>query len=206
MSRDTSRRSPHPVCPTFVSYVCLLCRDGTLLGAGAQDWCCPTLPAQSELNGVNYTPLKRDLTISGCLRRRFAHTKKAHNRTQPGTGLNVLNKLMKSTHRTQGGHDKNLYSCETQPSRESASSEHLFICLFDGPRRSARGAGGPTKVRCQRGEREIERRGMSYGERWEIAAREWRSGRLGAGSVGGWVGGFGNTERTSFLLLLVKQR
>lgn len=82
----------------------------------------------------------------------------------------------------------------------------LFICLFDSPRHSARGAGGPTKVRCQRGERKIERRGMSYGERREIAAREWRRGRLRAGSVGGWVGGFGNTVRTSFLLLVVKQR
>lgn len=147
-----------------------------------------------------------DLIIPGCLQRRSAHTKKAHNRTQPGTGMNVLNKLMKSTHKTQGGHDKNLYSCETQPSRESASSTRLFICLFDSPRRSTRGAGGPTKVRCQRGERKIEWRGMSYGERREIAARKWRRGRLRAGSVGGWVGGFGNTARTSFLLLVVKQR
>lgn len=179
----------------------------SLGSAGARDRCCPTLPAQSEPNGVTSTPPhKMDLIISGCFQRRFAHTKKAHNRTQPGTGLNVLNKLMKSTHRTQGGHDKNLYSCETQPSRESASSTRLFICLFDSPRRSARGAGGPTKVRCQRGERKIERRGMSYGERRESAAREWRSGRLRAGSVGGWVGGFGKTERTSLLLLLVKQR
>lgn len=147
-----------------------------------------------------------DLIISGCLQRQSAHTKKAHNRTQPGTGLNVLNKLMKSTHRTQGGHDKNLYSCKTQPSRESASSMRLFICLFDSPRRSARRAGGPTKVRCHHGGRKIERCGMSYGERREIAAREWRRGRLRAGSVGGWVGGFGNTVWTSFLLLVVKQR
>lgn len=36
--------------------------------------------------------------------------------------------------------------------------------------------------------------------------REWRRERLRAGSVGGWVGGFGNTEWTSCVLLLVKQR
>lgn len=70
---------------------------------------------------------------------------------QPGTGLNVLNKLMKSTHRTQAGHDKNLYSCETQPSWEGVNSICLFICPFDSPRRSASGTGGPKEVRCQRG-------------------------------------------------------
>lgn len=36
--------------------------------------------------------------------------------------------------------------------------------------------------------------------------REWRRERLRAGSVGGWVGGFGNAEWTSCVLLLVKQR
>lgn len=148
-----------------------------------------------------------DLRILGCFQRRSAsHQKRPTIGLSLEPGLNVLNKLMKSTHRTQGGHDKNLYSCETQPSRESASSTRLFICLFDSPRRSARGAGGPTKVMCQRGERKIERRGMSYGERREIAASGWRRGRLRAVSVGGWVGGFGNTVRTSFLLLVVKQR
>lgn len=63
---------------------------------------------------------------------------------------------MKSTHRTQAGHDKNLYSCETQPSWEGVSSMCLFICLFDSLWRSARGTGGPTKVRCQRGVYKIE--------------------------------------------------
>lgn len=106
---------------------------------------------------------------------------------------------MKSTHRTQGGHDKNLYSCETQPSVRSIG---LFICLFDSPRRSAGGTAGPTKVRCQCGVCKIEQSRMRYGERPEkTGVRE----RLGAGSVGGWVGGFGNTERTPCVLLLVKQ-
>lgn len=55
------------------------------------------------------------------------------------------------------------------------------------------------RLRVSGGERKIERRGMSYGERRELAASGWRRGRLRAGSVGGWVGGFGNTVRTSFL-------
>lgn len=83
-----------------------------------------------------------------------------------GLSLDVLNKLMKSTHRTQGGHEKNLYSCETQPSLESVSSICLFICLFDSPQHNARGARGPTKVRCQRGVYKIEQSRMSE--------RDWR--------------------------------
>lgn len=55
-----------------------------------------------------------NLIIAAFYRDGLLALERAHNRTQPGTGLNVLNKLMKSTHRTQGGHDKNLYSCETR--------------------------------------------------------------------------------------------
>lgn len=95
---------------------------------------------------------------------------------------------MKSTHRTQAGHDKNLYSCETQPSWESVSSICLFICLFDSPRRSARGTGGPTKVRCQRGVYKIE---QNEGER-EREAGENRSERVEEretqGRKCGWLG------------------
>lgn len=115
---------------------------------------------------------------------------------------------MKSAHRTQAGHDKNLYSCETQPSWESVSPICLFICLFDSPRRSARGTGGPTKVRCQRGVYKIEQnegvREREAGENRSERVEERE--RLRAGSVGGWVGGFGNAEWTSCVLLLVKQR
>lgn len=114
---------------------------------------------------------------------------------------------MKSTHRTQAGHDKNLYSCETRPSWEGVSSICLFICLFDSPRRSARGTGGPTKVRCHCGVHKIEQSRMRERGRLERAGvRESVGERLRAGSVGGWVGGFGNAEWTSCVLLLVKQR
>lgn len=74
---------------------------------------------------------------------------------------------MKSTHRTQAGHDKNLYSCETQPSWESVSSISLFICLFDSLRHTARGTSGPTKVRCQRGVYKIEQSLTSEREKEE---------------------------------------
>lgn len=118
---------------------------------------------------------------------------------------------MKSTHRTQAGHDKDLYSCETWPRWEGVSSICLFICLFDSPQHSARGTGGPTKVRCQRGVYKIEQSRTCVseretGENW--SKREWRRERERhrAGSVGGWVGGFGNAEWTSCVLLLVKQR
>lgn len=54
----------------------------------------------------------------------------------------------------------------------------------------------------------IEQSRTKEGERLEKnkSESECRRGRLGAGIVGGWVGGFGNAERTSCVLLLVKQR
>ena len=107
-----------------------------------------------------------DLIIAAFYRAGLLTLNKAHNRTQLGTGLNVLNKLMKSTHRTQARHDKNLSSCETRPSWKGVSAICLFICLFDSPRRSARGTGGPTKVRCQCGEHKIEQ------SRTSVKARE----------------------------------
>ena len=173
---------------------------------------CRPLTAQPIPNGVNSTPPQSGPDNCCLLQSRSAHTKKAHNRTL-GTGLNVLNKLMKSAHRTQAGHDKNLYSCETRPSWEGFSSICLFICLFDSPRRSARGTGGPTKVRCQRGVYKIEqsraRERDWKKQEWERVKereRERERERLRAGSVGGWVGGFGNAEWTSCVLLLVKQK
>lgn len=140
----------------FAFLLCVrVCRDGTLAAPRGPPrgvrTPSNTSPHGLIPNGVNSTPCKNGADNSWLFPETVCLTpEKAHNRTQPGTGLNVLNKLMKSTHRTQGGHDKNLYSCETQPSRESASSARLFICLFDSPRRSAGGAGGPTKVTCQR--------------------------------------------------------
>lgn len=75
------------------------------------------LSAQTSSKWCKFdTPTKVDLIIAAFYRAGLLTLKKAHNRTQPGTGLNVLNKLMKSTHKTQAGHDKNLYSCETRPS------------------------------------------------------------------------------------------
>lgn len=64
------------------------------------------------------------------------------------------------------------------------------------------------KVRCQRGEQKIERnRTKQEREAGENRSKRQRRGeRLRAGSVGGWVGGFGNVEWTFCLSLLVKQR
>lgn len=149
----------------------LLCRDAARLIVAVhcppkpQIQACQPLTAQPDPNGVNSTPPQSGPDNCCLLQSRSARTKKAHNRTQPGTGMNVLNKLMKSTHKTQAGHDKNLYSCETRPSWEGVSSICLFICLFDSPRRSARGTGGPTKVRCQRGVYKIEHSRASERER-----------------------------------------
>lgn len=129
-----------------------------------------------------------DLIIAAFYRAGLLTLKGPQYRTQPGTGLNVLNKLMKSTHRTQAGHDKNLYSCETRPSWEGVSSICLFICPFDSPRRSARGTGGPTKVRCQRRVYKIEQSRTSERERVEkIGVREGGGERDSGQEV--WVAG-----------------
>lgn len=104
-------------------------------GGGAPSWPRQPLTARLNPNGAtkkkkNRHPHKADLITAAFLRSRSAHTTGAHNRTRPGTGLNVLNKLMKSTHETQAGHDTNLYSRETRPSQAGVSSIRLFIRLY----------------------------------------------------------------------------
>lgn len=131
-----------------------LCRDSVL--SRSPDLGLQTSHCTAYSKWYNYnSPRKINLIIAAFYRAGLLSLKRP-TIGQPGTGPNVLTELMKSTHRTQAVHDKNLFSCETRPSWEGVSSACLFICLFGCPRLGAGGIRGPTKVRCQRGEEKIE--------------------------------------------------